>query len=130
MYLYNPVTYLAGGNQNILRLLTLFYHAKSDSANMHKACGLKVTQKNVVILGRLHNIFGFLIQTGKLQHLFTFLRLPMPNRTSIHLILLLSVLRLRIRSFGRHVVIKLACSIWCARTLIGALYLAMVTIYA
>ena len=29
----------------ILRLLTLFHHAKSDSSNMHKACDLKSTQQ-------------------------------------------------------------------------------------
>ena len=36
------------------RLLTPLHHAKSDSANMHKVCGLKVT-----ILGWLHDILQF-----------------------------------------------------------------------
>ena len=103
MYLYNPVTYLAGGSQNIPRLLTLFHHAKNDSANMHKACGLKVTQQTYTSLGGCMTLFDFLIQTVKLQHLFTFLRLPIPNRTSIQMFSLLNW-RLIIRSFGRHVI--------------------------
>ena len=39
----------------------------------------------------------------KVQSLFTFLQLPMPNRMSIQLISLLNQ-RLRIPAFGRHVV--------------------------
>ena len=61
-----------------------FTTGKSDSANMHKACGLKVD-----ILGRLHDIPRFFQKLShkiyfnpkwkKVQSLLVFLRLPMLN---------------------------------------------------